>query len=104
MGDVIDLGDLSGITRSDAVQAVYTYLQDNMPAGADGTPWQPAVGALDDLLINGFGQQVDELTTLLSTASTSAFRFSHGRHTRIPARRSEASLGDLYGIAHGPDD
>jgi hypothetical protein len=75
MGDVIDLGEQDALTRSAVVQAVYDFLADNMPAGEDGASWQPSVGALDDLLINGFGQQVDELATVLSTATTAAFRY-----------------------------
>jgi hypothetical protein len=74
MGDVIDLGEQSDLTRSAVVQAVYDFLQDNMPS-TDGQPWQPATGALDDLLVNGFGQEVDELARLLSTVSASAFRY-----------------------------
>jgi hypothetical protein len=74
VGKVIDLGEDSGLTRSAVVQRIYDFLQANMPAGEDGIPWQPATGALDDLLVNAHGQQVDELARLLSIAATSIFR------------------------------
>jgi hypothetical protein len=84
MGDVIDLSDQNELTRSSVVQAVYDFLQHNLPSGNDGVAWQPATGSLDDLIINAFGQEADELAYLLSAVSTSAFRYLGQKVHKVP--------------------
>jgi carbamoyltransferase len=62
----------------------YEHHLTHSAATAFSAPFDDAVS----VVIDGLGERT----------STSLFRFSHGRHTRISAKRSEASLGDFYGM------